>query len=135
MSLPTLPTVQKLQATLHAKAKESPNARFYTLYDKVYRKDVLWVAYRRCLINGGAPGVDRRTFADIEALGEQKWLDELAEAYRATEMHARERLRQWLCRKHRVQDRKYAHFPDPYLHDELGLVRLTRRRNVPWATA
>jgi RNA-directed DNA polymerase len=82
MSLPTLPTVQKLQVALHAKAKESPNYRFYALYDKVYRKDVLWTAHRRCLLNGGAPGVDRQTFADIEAYGVQRWLDELAEELR-----------------------------------------------------
>jgi RNA-directed DNA polymerase len=81
-SLPTLPTVQKLQEALHAKAKQSPGYRFYTLYDKVYRKDVLWTAYRRCLLNDGAPGVDEQTFADIEAYGVQRWLDELAEELR-----------------------------------------------------
>lgn len=79
MSLPTLPTVQKLREALHAKAKGSPGFRFYTLYDKVYRKDVLWVAFRRCLINGGAPGVDGQTFEDIEEYGQGRWLDELTE--------------------------------------------------------
>lgn len=83
MSLPTLATVQKLQAALHAKAKQSPDDRFYTLYDKVYRKDVLWIAHRRCQINGGAAGVDGQTFADIEAYGVQRWLDELAEELRS----------------------------------------------------
>jgi len=82
MSLPTLPKVQKLQDALHAKAKGTPNFRFYVLYDKVCRKDVLWVAHRRCLINGGAPGVDKQTFADIEAYGVTKWLDELSEELR-----------------------------------------------------
>ena len=82
MRLPTLPKVQKLQETLHAKAKESPDFRFYALYDKVYRDDVLWVAYRRCRMNGGAAGVDGQTFEDIEAYGEQKWLGELAEELR-----------------------------------------------------
>lgn len=82
MSLPTLPKVQKLQDTLHAKAKGSPDYRFYALYDKIYRKDVLWVAYRRCLINGGAGGVDGQTFEEIEAYGETKWLGELAEELR-----------------------------------------------------
>ncbi len=46
MSLPTLRTVQKLQAALHAKAKGSPDYRFYALYDKVYRQDVLWTRLR-----------------------------------------------------------------------------------------
>jgi len=82
MSLPTLPKVQKLRDTLHAKAKGSPDFRFYALYDKVYRDDVLWVAHRRCLINGGAAGVDGQTFEDIETYGVVKWLGELAEELR-----------------------------------------------------
>jgi group II intron reverse transcriptase/maturase len=67
---------------LHAKAKGSPEFRFYSLYDKVYRDDVLWVAHRRCLINGGAAGVDGQTFEDIERYGVKKWLGELAEELR-----------------------------------------------------
>ena len=82
MSLPTLPKVQKLQEALHAKAKGSPDYRFYALYDKVYREDVLWFAHRRCLINGGAAGVDGQTFEDIEQYGVMKWLGELAEELR-----------------------------------------------------
>jgi group II intron reverse transcriptase/maturase len=82
MSLTSLPKVQELQAALHTKAKESPSYRFYTLYDKVFRKDVLWVAYRRSLINGGTAGVDGQTFEDIEQYGEQRWRDELAEELR-----------------------------------------------------
>ena len=82
MSLPTLPKVQKLQDTLHAKAKESPDFRFYALYDKVYRDDVLWVAYQRCRLNRGAAGVDGQTFEDIEAYGVKRWLGELAEELR-----------------------------------------------------
>jgi hypothetical protein len=69
MSLPTLNSVQKLQAALHAKAKGEPETRFYTLYDKVYRQDVLWQAHRCCRINGGAPGVDGQTFENISATG------------------------------------------------------------------
>jgi len=79
MSLLTPETVGKLQTALHAKAKESPGYRFYTLYDKMYRKDVLWHAYRICQINGGAPGVDGHTFEDIEEYGKIRWLSELAE--------------------------------------------------------
>jgi hypothetical protein len=52
-------SVQKLQTALQAKAKGSPSYRFYLLYDKLYRKDVLEYAYRCCKANAGAPGVDR----------------------------------------------------------------------------
>jgi RNA-directed DNA polymerase len=77
VSLATPPKVQKLQTTLHAKAKESPGYRFYRLYDKVYRRDILEFAYLRCRSNDGAPGVDGQTFDDIEAYGRDRWLDEL----------------------------------------------------------
>ena len=79
MSLTTPISVQKLQTALHAKAKGSPDFRFYALYDKVYRKDVLAFAYERCKANGGAAGVDGQTFEDIEAYGRERWLDELAQ--------------------------------------------------------
>lgn len=79
MSLTPPPKVQKLQAALHAKAKGSPGYRFYLLYDKVYRRDVLAFAYQCCLANGGAAGVDGQTFADIEKYGVGRWLDELTE--------------------------------------------------------
>jgi len=82
MSLPTLPTVRKLQEALHAKAKGESKFRFYALYDKVYRQDVLSLALRRCRNNDGKPGGDGQTFADIEKYGEQKWLEELAEELR-----------------------------------------------------
>jgi RNA-directed DNA polymerase len=79
MSLPTPESVQKLQTALHAKAKESSQFRFYALYDKVYRKDILAFAYACCKANGGAAGVDHQRFEDIEAYGEERWLDELAQ--------------------------------------------------------
>lgn len=66
MSLEPPEKLQKLQAALHAKAKASPNQRFHALYDKVYRADVLAHAYDCCKANGGVPGVDDQTFADIE---------------------------------------------------------------------
>jgi RNA-directed DNA polymerase len=79
MSLAPPTTVGKLQAALHAKAKGAPTYRFYALYDKLHRPDVLAFAYARCRANGGAPGVDGQTFADIEAYDLEKWLGELAE--------------------------------------------------------
>ena len=74
--------VRTLQAALHTKAKNSPDYRFYALYDKIYRRDVLGFAYERCRANGGAPGIDGQSFADIEAFGKDRWLDELAEELR-----------------------------------------------------
>ena len=79
MSLTTPSSVQKLQTALHAKAKESPNFRFYALYDKVHREDILAFAYECCKANGGAAGVDNQTFEDIEAYGVKRWLDELTQ--------------------------------------------------------
>ena len=78
MSLQPPPTVGKLQGVLRAKAKESPEYRFYALYDKVYRADVLSWAYARCRLNKGAAGVDGETFETIEAYGLERWLGELA---------------------------------------------------------
>jgi len=74
MGLRTPPTVQKLQTTLHAKAKGAPSFRFYALYDKVYRSDVLAHAYALCRANRGAAGVDGQTFGAIEASGVECWL-------------------------------------------------------------
>ena len=79
MSLTTPESVQKLQTALHGKAKEAPDLRFYALYDKVYRKDILAFAFACCKANGGAAGVDHQRFEDIEAYGEERWLDELSQ--------------------------------------------------------
>jgi len=82
MSLTPPPTVGKLQDALHSKAKTAPTDRFYALYDKLYRRDVLEFAYARCRANDGAPGVDGQTFEDIEASGRDRWLDTVADALR-----------------------------------------------------
>jgi RNA-directed DNA polymerase len=79
MSLEPPEKVRKLQTALHAKAKGSPGYRFYLLYDKLYREDILEYAYRRCAANGGAAGVDGQSFAAIESEGRKRWLDELAQ--------------------------------------------------------
>src|SRR6202158_529293 len=67
---------------LHAKAKAEAGYRFYALYDKISREDLLAHAYAQCRSNKGAPGVDGQDFADIEAYGLQRWLGELALALR-----------------------------------------------------
>ncbi len=75
--------LQKLRAALRDKAKSAPNFRFYSLYDKMYRRDVLEAAWTQCRANGGAPGVDGQSFDDIEQYGVGPWLDELTEELRA----------------------------------------------------
>lgn len=81
-NLSTPKSVQKLQTALHTKAKAEAGYRFYALYDKIYREDVLAHAYAQCRSNKGAPGVDGQDFADVEAYGLEQWLGELALALR-----------------------------------------------------
>lgn len=80
MSLQTPEKIRRLQRKLYVKAKREPAYRFYLLYDKVWRADLLEHAYRLCRSNGGAAGVDGQTFADIEAAegGAEAWLRTLA---------------------------------------------------------
>ena len=82
VSLTTSESVWELQQTLHAKAKREPACRFHSLYDKLYRKDVLLHAWRCCRANGGAPGVDGLTFKQLEERGVNGWLEELAKELR-----------------------------------------------------
>jgi group II intron reverse transcriptase/maturase len=78
-TLSTPENIQKLQTALHAKAKGEPGFRFYSLYDKVHRRDVLEYAYACCRANQGAAGVDGERFEDIETYGVERWLGELAD--------------------------------------------------------
>jgi RNA-directed DNA polymerase len=80
--LSTPDSVQKLQTALHAKAKAEPGYRFYTLYDKISRDDILAHAYAQCRSNKGASGVDRQDFEAVETYGVERWLGELALALR-----------------------------------------------------
>ena len=96
MSLTTPLSVQKLQTALHDKAKGSPNFRFYALYDKVYREDVMAFAYECCKANRGAAGVDGQTFEDIEAYGVKKWLDELTQELKSRTYRPQPVRRVWI---------------------------------------
>ena len=87
MSLATPDSIRKLQRKLYLKAKDEPAFRFYLLYDKICREDILRHAYDLARANKGAPGVDGVTFATIEAAGREEWLaairkDLVAKTYR-----------------------------------------------------
>ena len=96
MSLVTPKTVEKLRKALHVKAKEEVGFRFYLLYDKVYRRDVLSHAYALSRAARGAPGVDGETFRQIEERGRESWLDELAEELRKKTYRAAPVRRVWI---------------------------------------
>ncbi len=83
MSLQTPEAIRTLQRKLYGKAKAEPSFRFYLLYDKVWRADILHHAYDLARANKGAPGVDGMTFERIEAAGLEDWLTRLGEELRA----------------------------------------------------
>lgn len=95
LSTPKL-TVEKLQKSLHAKAKSEPSFRFYTLWDKVCREDVLAEAYARCRRNGGAAGIDGESFAQIEDRGRAAWLGNLQQELRAKQYAPAPLRRVWI---------------------------------------
>jgi RNA-directed DNA polymerase len=97
VSLPTSTiTVQTLQTSLEAKAKAEPAYRFYSLWDKVYRADVLRVADRRCRANRGAPGYDGISFKQIEDQGLVGWLEGLQQELMAGDYQSQPLLRVWI---------------------------------------
>ena len=98
MSLTPPETVQKLRNSLHAKAKGSPGYRFYALYDKMYRADVLRHAYDCCRANQGAAGVDGQTFDGIAEYGLDRWLGELQQELKDKSYRPSAVRRVWLAK-------------------------------------
>ena len=97
IGLPSLrDRVRKLQTSLQAKAKAEPAYRFYTLWDKVCRADVLAEAHRRCRANRGVPGVDGETFEAIEAHGVEAWLERLRQELCSRAYRPQPLLRVWI---------------------------------------
>ena len=82
MNLTTPEKIETLRRKLYAKAKAEPGFRFYLLYDKIYRADILTHAYELAKANKGAPGVDGVTFETIEAAALDGWLTALEEELR-----------------------------------------------------
>ena len=66
--------VRNLQRALYRKSKQEKEARFYSVYDKVWRIDVLWEAWRQVKANHGAPGIDGNTIEEIVESGQEEAL-------------------------------------------------------------
>jgi group II intron reverse transcriptase/maturase len=92
-------SVEKLQNSLQAKAKLEPSYRFYSLWDKVCREDVLREAYRRSRANAGAPGVDGVDFDAVETIGIEQWLGTLREELRSKSYAPQPLLRVWIPKR------------------------------------
>ena len=84
MGLQTPDKIRTFQRKIYFKAKSEPDFRFYQLYDKIYRADILHYAYRSAKANGGSAGVDGMTFGQIESDGAEKWLSGIRK-----ELHAK----------------------------------------------
>ena len=84
MSLTTPSKIRELRNKLYEKAKQEPNYRFYLLYDKIHREDILAHAYDLSRAKNGAPGVDGQSFAGIEnGVGRDIWLANLRKELQA----------------------------------------------------
>ena len=92
-------SVEKLQSSLQAKAKSEPSYRFYSLWDKICRMDVLQEAYRLSRRNAGAPGVDGVDFTAIETEGVERWLTMLQEELRTRSYKTQPLRRVWIPKR------------------------------------
>lgn len=88
--------VRRLQIQLWVCARQSRTRRFHALYDRIYRSDVLWEAWRRVRGNGGAAGVDRETIQAIEQRGAEEFVREIQAALQAGEYRPSPVKRRWI---------------------------------------
>lgn len=96
MSLVTLSKVQKLQRSLYVKAKSEPSYKFYSLYDKLYRTDIIREAWKRVKHNKGSAGIDGQSFEMIEKTGLNEWLGKLKQELRDGDYRPDPLLRTWI---------------------------------------
>ena len=90
--------VRRLQRRLWIAAKQSSKRRFHALYDRIYRDDVLWEAWKRVRRNRGAAGVDRQTLVEVEQYGVERLLGELREQLCAGKYRAGAVLRRYIAK-------------------------------------
>jgi group II intron reverse transcriptase/maturase len=88
--------VRRLQIRLWKAAKQSPTRRFHALYDRIYRRDVLWEAWKRVKANRGGAGVDRETLLSVKMQGEERFLEALQTELREGTYRPRAVLRHYI---------------------------------------
>jgi hypothetical protein len=123
MSLETPNKIRMLQRKLYLKAKAEPKYRFYLLYDKVYREDVLEHAYVLAKANKGAPGWTGKHSRGLKYKGEGNGWQVLGRNYMP---RVYRRVRDFLVRRHGVQSRGTRRFSYEVVYGELGVLRLRR---------
>ncbi len=88
--------VRGLQRRLWVAAKRAPGRRFHALYDRIYRGDVLWEAWKRVRQNRGAAGLDAQTIAAVEQGGVERFIEELGDRLRAGKYRPQAVLRRYI---------------------------------------
>jgi retron-type reverse transcriptase len=103
--------VQALQSKLSHAAKQSLDRRFGALYDKIYREDVLWVAWNRVRANKGAPGIDGESIEYIEeVIGVEAFLEEIREELHSKRYRPKAVRRCWIDKPGKPEKRPLVHW-------------------------